>query len=130
MKKRATLGEQEIEVLRFVAGRAPCSVREVAVEFGEPRGLARTTVLTVMERLRKKGFLRRERRGSAWSYRPTVPTAELHHGLVRDFVDRTLGGSLSPFVAYLTDAKGLSREEVASLKKLVRELESRRRGGR
>ena len=127
MKKRATLGEQEIEVLRFVAGRAPCSVREVAVEFGEPRGLARTTVLTVMERLRKKGYLRRERKANLWRYSPTVPATELHHGLVREFVDKTLGGSLSPFVAYLTSEKDLPAEEIARLKKLVRELEAQRR---
>jgi len=41
--------------LAAVAEHAPASVREVAQQFGGPRGLARTTILTVMER---RGVLR------------------------------------------------------------------------
>src|SRR5207249_331104 len=59
--EQPSLGDQELEVLRFVAEHAPISVGEVAERFGEPRGLARTTILTVMERLRKKGFLTRSK---------------------------------------------------------------------
>ena len=43
------LGDQELETLRYISEHAPISVGEVAAGFGEPRGLARTTVLTVME---------------------------------------------------------------------------------
>ena len=55
------LGEQELALLRFVTDRAPVTVRAALAQFGEPRGLARTTVLTVMERLRTKGYLRRQK---------------------------------------------------------------------
>ena len=46
---------QELSVFRHVADRAPVSVGQVAEEFAEREGLARTTILTVMERLRQKG---------------------------------------------------------------------------
>ena len=36
--------------------------RDVTEQFGKPRGLARTTILTVMERLRKKNFVKRQER--------------------------------------------------------------------
>lgn len=117
--KKPPLGAQELEVLRYVADHAPVSVRQVAEGYGEPRNLARTTILTMMERLRKKGFLLRKKEGGAFEYSPALAKADLLQGLVENFVEKTLGGSLSPFVAYLAEAKDLSEEEVAELKKLV-----------
>ncbi len=123
MMKLPLLGEQELEVLRFVSDNAPITVRETAEKYGEPRKLARTTVLTMMERLRKKGFLTRRRAKGAFEYAPAVAKTQLMQNLVQDFVEKTLGGSLTPFVAYLADAKGLSETEVAELRKLVQAIE-------
>jgi predicted transcriptional regulator len=120
--EKPPLGDQELEVLRFVAEHAPASVREVAQQFGQPRGLARTTILTVMERLRGKGYLSRTKQGTVFRYAPRLPQAEVMQGLVREFVEKTLAGSLSPFVAYLAEAKGLTEPELAELRRLVEEL--------
>jgi predicted transcriptional regulator len=117
-----SLGEQELEVLRFIADRAPVSAREVAEQFAEARGLARTTVLTVMERLRKKGYLTRKRRQGVFHYSPRVPQSDVLQGLVRQFVEKTLAGSVSPIVAYLARSRQLTEEELRELQKLVDEL--------
>lgn len=116
---RPTLGGLELDTLQYISGAAPVSVGEVASGFGEPRGLARTTVLTVMERLRLKGYLTRRKEGAVYRYAPRVAAAEVLKGLVRDFVDRTLGGSLEPFVAYLSESRDLTPDEAAQLRKLV-----------
>jgi len=47
------------------------TVREVSVKL-TARNLAHTTVMTVLDRLAKKGFARRERDGRAWRYRPAA----------------------------------------------------------
>src|SRR5690349_8492556 len=91
------LGDLQLEVMRFLADREPMSVGEVAVQFGKPRGLARTTVLTVMERLREKGYLSRTKEGAAFRYAAHAGKTDLQQGLVRDFVERALEGSVSPF---------------------------------
>lgn len=121
--ERPALGDQELEVLRYVAERAPVSVGEVAAQYGAPRGLARTTILTMMERLRKKGYLARAKEGAVYRYSPRVAQAEVLRGLVRQFVEQTLAGSLSPFVAYLAEAKGLTADEEAELRRLVDAME-------
>ena len=41
--KRPALGDQELEILRFVSERAPATVGEVAASYGESRKLARTS---------------------------------------------------------------------------------------
>lgn len=113
----------ELEVMRFIAENEPISVRDAADKFGEERGLARTTILTVMERLRKKGFLKRSLQDGIYVYASAVAQEKLMRGIVEDFVEKTLGGSVAPFVAYLTDAKGLSAQEIADLKALVEGME-------
>ncbi|MBV9850219.1 MAG: BlaI/MecI/CopY family transcriptional regulator [Armatimonadetes bacterium] len=127
MNKQPDLGDQELEVLRYVADHAPITVRAAAEQWGEPRGLARTTILTVMERLRKKGYLARHKAGGAFAYTPVIAKTDVLRGLVQNFVEKTLAGSLSPFVAYLADNKDLSPSELEALKRLVREMDSERR---
>jgi len=121
-----TLGEQELEVLRYVSDRAPITIGEAAQHFADERGLARTTILTVMERLRKKGFLTRKKEGGIFHYSPAVHKSELLRGLVQDFVEKTLHGSVSPFVAYLAKADNISDSELVEIKRLVAELETGR----
>jgi predicted transcriptional regulator len=116
------LGDQELAVWRFIADRAPVTAREVADQFAEQHGLARTTVLTVIERLRKKGYLTRRRRDGVYEYSPHQPAGEVVQSLVRQFVEKTLDGSVSPLVAYLTRTRRLSDEELAELERLVEEL--------
>jgi predicted transcriptional regulator len=49
----------------------PALVREVVDDLRKDRPLAYTTVMTVMENLHRKGWLRRQRDGRAWRYEPT-----------------------------------------------------------
>ena len=56
---------------------AALSVRDVQAELAGERALAYTTVMTVMDRLAKKGQLARELDGRAWRYRPSQSWAEL-----------------------------------------------------
>ncbi|MDY7227773.1 BlaI/MecI/CopY family transcriptional regulator [Hyalangium rubrum] len=124
MKK--AVGEQELAVLRYVAEHGPATVGEVAERFGEPQGLARSTILTVMERLRLKGHLTRHKVEGVFQYSSPVPASELLRGVVGEFVQRTLSGSLSPFVTYLAEADDVSEEELQQLQDVVARLQSRK----
>ena len=125
---RATVGEQELLLLRWVAERGPVSVGEAAEAFGAPRGLARSTVLTMMERLRAKKRLTRRRAGGVFLYRSPDAPEQVLRAAVSRFVEGTLGGSLSPFVRYLAEAEDLPEDEVAELQAIVARLRARRGG--
>jgi predicted transcriptional regulator len=122
------LGRLELEVLRYVTDHQPASVREVATHFAETSGQARTTLLTVMERLRAKGYLKRRKVASVHRYTPTVAQADLLRRMVGEFVDDVLGGSVSPFVAYLSRSSLLSDDEARKLEQLLKRIESREQG--
>ena len=114
----------EIEILDYISDNHPVTVRQVAEHVSRTKGQARTTVLTVMERLRRKGYLRRKKVDGVNRYSPKVARADLLKDLVADFVDGFLGGSLSPLFAYLVDSSSLSDSEVRQLDKLIRKLET------
>ena len=123
MRKR-TLGDLELEILRYVTDHAPVSVGQVTEGFAVPRGFSRSTVNTSMERLFKKGYLTRTSEGDVFRYAAALPSEEVLGGLVEHFVEKTLAGSLRPFVAYFARKQSLSETEVAQLRELVDTLES------
>ena len=122
-----TVGEQELTLLRHIADAGGGTVGEVAETFGSPRGLARSTVLTMMERLRKKGHLIRRMSEGVYRYQARVSSSELTRGAIRRFVEGSLGGSVAPFVAYLADSERLTEAEIDELKAAVARLQSRRK---
>jgi predicted transcriptional regulator len=122
---RGTLGEQETQILREIVESGPGSVGELYARFGEPKGLARSTVLTMMERLRAKGFLVRKRQDGVFRYAPREGGDALT-GVVGRFVENALGGSLSPFVAYLSGRGRMTEDELRDLEKLVDRLKKRK----
>ena len=121
------IGDQELALLKDLDAHGAATVAEVVERFGQPRGLARSTVLTMMERLRKKGHLTRRQVGGVYRYAPrTAPGDAVQHA-VAAFVDRTLGGSVTPFVTFLAEAHQVSDSELAELEELVARLQDERR---
>lgn len=122
-----SIGDRELALLQHVEARGGASVGEVAEDFGKPNGLARSTVLTMMERLRLKGHLARRQSDGVYRYSARAATSEVLHSAVRSFVDKTLGGSVSPFVTYLAERSEVSDAELAELEDLVNQLQARNR---
>ena len=121
------LRQGQLELLTFVMDHSPITVREAATRFGEKRGLARTTILTVMEQLRKKGFLTRKDRGGVWEYSAALAKSDLLRKLTGTFADKVLGRSLSPLFAYLVEDADISDEQLAELREIVDALDERRK---
>ncbi|MGN6370385.1 MAG: BlaI/MecI/CopY family transcriptional regulator [Phycisphaerae bacterium] len=120
------IGKAELELLSYLHDRHPATVRDVADHLASTRGVVRTTVLNMMSRLVAKGYLTRKRIDGIYRYSPSTPRSSLLKNLVRDFIHTALGGSVSPFVAYLSSDATLSDEELAELKQLLLELERRK----
>ena len=127
---RRGIGQAELELLTYVQDHHPVTVREVAEHFARTRGHVRTTTLNVMSRLVRKKYLTRRKSNGVYHYSPRVQKGELLRGLVRDFVEGALGGSLSPFVAYLAEDAQLTARDVAELKKLIEQLGGHDRSAR
>lgn len=75
----AVLGDLEQHVMAVLwRARSPLSVREVHESLHYSREVAYTTVMTVLDRLSKKGVVERQLDGRAWLYRATKACVDLH----------------------------------------------------
>jgi predicted transcriptional regulator len=126
----SSVGEREMALLRYIADRGGATVGEATDDFGSARSLARSTVLTMMERLRRKRYLARRLHEGVYRYRARVSSAELLKNAVGRFVERNLGGSVSPFLAYLSETDRVSDDELRELEEVVARLQSRERKDR
>lgn len=124
---RKSIGDQELALLQYIAEQGEATVGEVASDFGDARGLARSTVLTMMERLRAKTYLRRRRVNGVYRYAGTTGQDDVVRGAVGKFVEKTLQGSVSPFVAWMSERAEVSDGELAELEALVANLQSKRK---
>lgn len=130
MTRSLPTGSQELALLRYVAEHGPLTVGRIAETFGAEHGLARSTVLTVLERLRRKGHVGRRRVRGVFEYASTLDKAGVLRGAIGQFIDRALQGSLSPIAAYLAERDDVSEEELRELQRAVSALKKRPRGER
>ena len=122
------VGEQEWELLRWISSQnedaaVGATVGEAAEHFGGPRNLSRSTVVTMMERLRAKNYLTREKSANVYRYRPALAPGEAQNGLIARFVDKMLSGSVAPFAAYFAGSQKLTPDEMAQLSHLLAKLD-------
>jgi predicted transcriptional regulator len=124
---KPTIGDQELALLHYLSEHQAASVGEVAAGFGEPRGLARSTVLTMMERLRGKRYLKRRQLRGMFRYSTATAPKEAMRSAVGSFVEKTLSGSVSPFVAWMSERAEVSDRELSELEALVAKLQMKRK---
>jgi predicted transcriptional regulator len=101
--------------------KAPLTVREVSNGLSQ-RNLAHTTVMTVLDRLAKKGFARRERDGRAWRYRP----AETREAYVAELMLTALEQTGDRDAALARFARSVSGSEAIVLRKALAEFDASR----
>src|SRR4051794_32119721 len=113
------LGDLEAQVMRKIWARCgPVTVRDILGDFEHERRIAYTTVMTVMDNLRKKGWLRRRQEGRAYLYEPAVSSVEYSAGVMREALanSRDRAGTLMHFIG------DLSVEEASALAEAYRLL--------
>jgi len=112
------LGELERAIMDVLWEAAdPLSVREVSSQLTD-RDLAHTTVMTVLDRLAKKGFVRRQRVGRAWRYRP----AETREAYVAELMLTALDQTGDRQAALTRFARSVSGAEAAALRAALEAL--------
>lgn len=97
-------GDLEYAVLAELWELGVASAREIHAQVGEPAALVYTTIAKVLDRLRDKGLVTRERRGKAFRYRAAVARAEVEHAHARTVLGRLLGSRPHGAVAALVEA--------------------------
>jgi len=125
MAPRAPVSDAELEVLKVLWAGGPATVRDVAASLRKQRRrLAYNTVLTLLSRLREKGYVAADRRDTAHSFRAVVTREALLGSTLSAVADRICDGTASPLVLALVRGQHLSSDEISDLRKLLDELDA------
>jgi predicted transcriptional regulator len=116
--KASTLTEQELEIMKIVWEREQATVRDVYEKLLEKRKVAYTTVMTMMNILEGKKYLKKTQADRAYVYRPTQPKNKVVGAMVRDFVNRVFNGSAEPLLVHLVEEHNLSKADLAEITRM------------
>src|SRR2546430_6758066 len=121
MRRRSTtLTGQELEIMKVVWERDSVRVRDVYETLLERRKVAYTTVMTMMNILEQKRYLRKKQADRAYVYQPAQPKGQVIGALVRDFVNRVFNGSAEPLLVHLVEEHDLSQKDLEEIARLRR----------
>jgi predicted transcriptional regulator len=87
------------------------------------RQIAYTTVMTMMNILEEKGYLKRSKEGRAYVYEPVQPRSEVIATMVDDFVTRVFDGSARPLVMGLVQDRKLSKKDLEDITQMIDETD-------
>jgi predicted transcriptional regulator len=123
MPRPPTVSDAELEVLKVLWDAGPSTVRDVAAVLRRRRRrLAYNTVLTLLSRLRDKGFVDADRRDTAHLFRAIVTRDELVGSSLAALAARVCSGAASPLLLALVRGQRFSAEEIAHFRKLLDDL--------
>ena len=118
------LSEFELDVMTHFWSDHELSAPELFERIGNARGVAYSTVKTIIDRLEEKGAIERvSNRGRTIIYSPIVKRERVRKPLVKAFLRRLFGNDLRPLFAQLLQDEKLSAEELEYLRKLVADAE-------
>jgi BlaI family penicillinase repressor len=126
-----SVSDAELDVLKALWDRGPGTVREVESRLRRRRRKwAYTTVLTLLSRLREKGYVTSDKGagdkgGAAHVFEAAVSRDQLLRNGLTELADRMCDGVASPLVHALVQGRRFSADEIAGLRKLLDEMDAR-----
>ncbi len=130
MRKPRMVTDRELEILKILWARGRANVREVQEDLNRSGGPAVAystvqTLLNIMEE--KKGLVRHVVVGRTFIYAARKPPDRTIRELTQQFLDRVFDGSLDRLLAAALESRSLGAEEIAQLRRVLEEAETRRR---
>jgi predicted transcriptional regulator len=95
------------------------TVTEIWETISAKRDVGRTTIINLVDRLEKRGWLSRQKVGGVFRYKPTVDRETAAAHVAAEFVDAFFSGSASDLVMSLLGSERISQEELNELRALI-----------
>ena len=96
------------------------TVRDVYEDMRGTRKIAYTTVMTMMNILEQKGYLKKKSGERAFTYSPSQPERQVIRSMVREFVDRVFNGAAEPLLLHLVEDDKLTSKDLEEIRKMAK----------
>ncbi len=123
--KPSPFGDLEEKVMEVLWKKGSATVSEVKKALKDK--FAHTTIMTILDRLYKKGILKREKEGKGYRYYTIISKEEFEKMVAKKVVkDITKTNPSLAIAAFEGIVENLSKEDIEKLKKLIEEKENER----
>ncbi len=122
-KPRLRPTDAELEILRVIWQRGPCTVRQVHDEVSPRRKTGYTTVLKLLQIMTEKGLVKRDESQRSHVYTAASGEEETQGQLVGELMNKAFGGSAAQLVLRALSDQPASAEEIAEIRRMLNELE-------
>ena len=117
--------ELELQILQVLWQDSPLPVSDVQQRLAEGRAqrtLTYSSVITVLNVMVRKKYLKRKKQGKAFLYAPLVSEDEVSRGMLGDLVDRVFEGSASSLMLNLLEKGDMDPDELKEIRKMINRM--------
>lgn len=119
-QRKTQLSDLQLAVMRVLWQRGEAATAEVVADLAAERGLAHTTVATLLTRLEKRGVVAQRRDGRSWIYSARLSEAEVQRSMVADLVASLFAGDSTALLAHLVSADEVTAGDLAAIRARLR----------
>ena len=118
-KKPHSLGDLQLAIMRVLWERGEASAAETHQALLAERGLAPTTIATMLVKMEKKGVVAHRREGRRFIYRATASEADVTRTMVDELTERLFLGDPAALVSHLISEHELAAEDLAEIRREI-----------
>lgn len=124
MPGRHQLTELQLAILRVIWDRGEATVQDIWEALHAERGLAQTTVATMLSRLERRGVVTRRAQSRQYHYRAAVTEQEVQHSMVGELTERLFDGDVTALVQHLLNGADVSPGDLAKIRDMIERVET------
>ena len=128
MHRKRQLGDLQLAIMRVLWERGEAPAIDVHRALLEERGLAVTTIKTMLRKLEEYGCVSHRLNGRQFIYRPAIAETDVREGMVGDLVQRLFSGDSTALVNHLIESGEVDVEDLDDLRALVAKKRERGTG--
>jgi predicted transcriptional regulator len=121
MPETHQLTDLQISLLRVLWDRGQATVAEICDAVRAERGLALTTVATLLSRLEKRGIVSHETRARQFVYQAEVTEADIRRSMVQELTEQLFDGDVAALMSHLLSAREISAGDLDRIKAMLAE---------
>ena len=113
------LSDLQLAVMRELWNRGEATTADVAEALDAERGLAHTTIATLLTRLEKRGVVSSRRDGRQIAYRARVSESDVRRSMVSGLIASVFGGDAQALVTHLVRESEVEPGDLDRIRKLL-----------
>jgi len=124
MPERHQLTELQLAILRVVWDKGEATVQDIWEALHPDRGLAQTTIATMLSRLERRGVVTRRAQARQYHYKAAVTEQEVQHSMVGELTERLFDGDVTALVQHLLSGEDVSPGDIAKIRDMIERVET------